>query len=163
VFLLFNDNSAAALAQSQLVLTNGQVDNVALRYLQQTMSSNSLPMVSQLYQDPRISPDQKEPLARAALAYAGMDERANQLLKTAINDPNMPADARRNLIEDLNETGFTDPGNMTAADIALVRNRIALIEKLAAGATDPVNIRAFQEAYKDLNNILNRLLAAQQR
>jgi len=162
VFLLFNDNSVASLAQTQLVLTNGQVDRVALRYLQQMMSTQSIATVSQVYQDPRVAPDQKEPLVRAALAYAGMDERANQLLQTAINDPNMPADARRNLIEDLNETGFNDPGNLTAADIDLIRKRIALIERLAAGATDPVNIRAFQEAYKDLNNMLNRLLASQQ-
>jgi len=30
----------------------------------------------------------------------------------------LPAEARRNLIEDLNEAGFTDPRNPTAADIA---------------------------------------------
>jgi hypothetical protein len=162
VFILFNDNSIASLAQSQVVLTNGQLDSVALRYLQQTMSSNTVPMVSQLYQDPRIAADQKEPLARAALTYAGLDERANQLIQAAINDPHMPADARRNLIEDLNETGFPDPKHLTDADAPLIRNRIALIERLAAGATDPVNIRAFQEAYKDLNHMLNQVLATNQ-
>ncbi|HXF09995.1 MAG TPA: hypothetical protein VN625_04365, partial [Desulfuromonadaceae bacterium] len=61
---------------------------------------------------------------------------------------------------DLNETGFNDPKNLTAADVDLIQKRIALIEHLAAGATDPVNIRAFQEAYKDLNNMLNRVLAS---
>ncbi|HEX3102626.1 MAG TPA: hypothetical protein VHQ01_12570, partial [Pyrinomonadaceae bacterium] len=106
VFAFYNDNSAASLAQSQLILTNGALDAVALRYLQQTMSSNSLPMIAQLYQDPRIAADQKEPLARVALAYAGTSDQANQMLANAINDPNMSADARKNLIEDLNETGF---------------------------------------------------------
>ena len=157
VFTFYGDNSAASLAQAQLVLTNGALDAVALRYLQQTMASNSLPMVAQLYQDPRVAADQKEPLARVALAYAGASDQANQMFANAINDPNMSADARKNLIEDLNETGFTDPKNLTAADIPLIQARIALIEQLAQGATDPVNIRAFQEAYKDLHNMLNRV------
>jgi len=163
VFMFFNDNSLASLAQSQLVTGEGQLDAFSLRYLRQTMGSNAVPVMSQLYQDPRVKNDQKEQLVRVALAYAGMDDRANRLLQQAINDPNMSADARRNLIEDLNETGFADPRNLTAADVALLRARIALIERLAAGATDPVNIRAFQEAYKDLNNMLNRLLAGQPR
>ncbi|HXF10616.1 MAG TPA: hypothetical protein VN625_07505, partial [Desulfuromonadaceae bacterium] len=94
VLLLFNDNSAAALAQSQVILTNGRLDQVALRYLQQTMSTQSVAMAAQLYQDPRVAADQKEPLARIALTYAGTDDRANQMLQSAINDPNMSADAR---------------------------------------------------------------------
>jgi hypothetical protein len=163
VFAFFNDNSLASLAQSQLVTAQGQLDAFSLRYLQQTMGSNSVPMMSQLYQDQRVQAGQKEQLVRVALAYAGASDQANQLLRQAINDPNMSADARRNLIEDLNEAGFADPHNPAASDIALIQARIALIERLAAGATDPVNIRAFQEAYKDLNNMLNRLLAGQPR
>lgn len=161
VFQFYNDNSLATLAQSQLVLTNGQPDPIALRYLQQIMGSNAIPTMAKMYQDPGMAPDQKEPLVRVALAYAGADERANKLLQQAINDPNMPGEARKNLIEDLNEVGFADPRHLTAADLALIQARIALIERLAAGATDPTNIRAFQEAYKDLNNMQNRLLAGQ--
>jgi hypothetical protein len=157
VFAFFGDNSAAALAQSQLVLTNGQIDRVALRYLQQTMNSNSVAIAAQLWSDPRIADDQKEPLARVALAYAGASDQANQLFQTAINDPNMSADARKNLIEDLNQDGLPNRKNLTAADLPLIQNRMSLIEQLAPSAMDQVNARAFQEAYKDLGNMYNRL------
>lgn len=157
VFAFFHDDSAASLAKSQLVQTNGHLDQVSLHYLQQTMNSNSVSLMTQLWQDPRVAADQKEPLARVALAYAGMDPQANQLWQTAINDPNLSADARRNLIEDLNETGFADPKNLTQADLPLIQNRMALIEQLAPYAMDQVNARAFQEAYKDLGNMYTRL------
>jgi hypothetical protein len=157
VFAFFGDNSAAALAQSQLALTNGQIDRVALRYLQQTMNSNSVAMAAQLWNDPRIADDQKEPLARVALAYTGASDQANQLFQTAINDPNMSADARRNLIEDLNQDGLPNGNNLTAADLPLIQNRMSLIEQLAPNAMDQINARAFQEAYKDLGNMYNRL------
>jgi hypothetical protein len=157
VFAFFNDNSIATLAQSQLVLTNGQLDQVALRYLRQTMNSNSVALAAQLYQDPRIAADQKEPLARMALAYTGADAQADHLFQTAINDPNMSADARKNLIEDLNQDGFPDRRNLTLNDLPLIQNRMRMIEQLAPNAMDQVNSRAFQEAYKDLGNMYNHL------
>jgi hypothetical protein len=40
----------------------------------------------------------------------------------------------------------------------LLQNRIALVEQLAPDATDPVNLKAFQEAYKDLLKMRERIL-----
>jgi hypothetical protein len=157
VFSFFNDNSATSLAQSQLVQTNGQIDQTALRYLQQTMSTQSVALAVQLYQDPRVSSDAKEPLARVALAYAGADAQADQLYQTAINDPNMSAEDRRNLIEDLNQDGLPNGKNLTQADLPLIQNRISMIEQLAPNAMDQVNANAFKEAYKDLSKMRDRL------
>jgi len=50
-----------------------------------------------------------EPLARAALRYVGADSDAGWVWYEAINDQRLSADARQNLIEDLNEDGFPDP------------------------------------------------------
>ena len=69
----------------------------------------------------------------------------------------MPPDERRNLIEDLNETGFADPKHLTPTDLTLIQKRIAMIEQLAPSSMDDINTAAFKEAYKDLVNMRNSL------
>ena len=76
---------------------------------------------------------------------------------TAINDPNRSSEERKDLIEDLNQDGFPDPKNVTEDDLPLILSRLLLIEELAPDAIDEVNADAFQEAYKDLVNMLERL------
>jgi hypothetical protein len=96
-------------------------------------------------------------LARMALGFVGADPQAEQVWYQAINDPNMPADARKDLIEDLNEDGFANPRQITEDDLPLIYSRIALIEQVAPDAMDDVNAAAFAEAYKDLVNMVARL------
>lgn len=95
-----------------------------------------------------------------ALAFAGADVNANNLHVEAINDPVLTKNHRSNLIEDLNEDGFADPKNLTANDLPLIESRIALIEQLAPGAMDEVNLEAFKEAYKDLQNMYTKIAGA---
>ena len=97
------------------------------------------------------------PVARIALGFVGADPQAEELWYAAINDPNMPANARQDLIEDLNEEGFADPRNMTEDDLPLIYSRLALIEQVAPDAMDDVNAAAFAEAYNDLVNMVLRL------
>ena len=92
-----------------------------------------------------------------ALGFVGADPQAEELWYAAINDPNMPANARQDLIEDLNEEGFADPRNVTEDDLPLIYSRLALIEQVASDAMDDVNAAAFAEAYKDLVNMVFRL------
>jgi hypothetical protein len=96
--------------------------------------------------DPRAA----DPLARVALRTVGADPRANQYWMRAINNPGLTAHERKNLIEDLNEDGLSDPKHPTQRDLPLILSRIGLIESLAPFAMDQANAEAFQEAYKDL-------------
>ena len=64
--------------------------------------------------------------------------------------------ARKDLIEDLNEEGFADPDHVVTDDLPLILNRLALIEQLAPDAMDETNAAAFEEAYKDLVNMADR-------
>jgi hypothetical protein len=100
-------------------------------------------------------------VAREALAMVGADPAAEQTWTRAINDPDMPPKVRQDLIEDLNEHGFADPRNLTADDLPLIANRIAIVERMAPDSMDDVNYRAFQEAYKDLVNMYNRVAGQQ--
>ena len=97
-------------------------------------------------------------IPRLALSFVGADEEAEMIWALAINDPDRPAEERKNLIEDLNEDGFPDPKHLTPEDLPLVLNRLQLIEELAPFALDDVNAAAFAEAHKDLEEMLDRLL-----
>ena len=97
------------------------------------------------------------PEARDALRRVGIDPLAEVVWLGAINDPGLPAEERKDLIEDLNEDGFPDPHNITPADLPLIVSRLALIEELGPAAMDEINFEAFREAYKDLVNMFMRV------
>ncbi len=101
----------------------------------------------------------QDPDARVALSLVGADDEANLYWMRAINNPNLAAKERQDLIEDLNEEGFPDPKNVTADDLPLILSRMELIEELAPDAMDSVNADAFQEAYKDLVNMYLKVMS----
>ena len=94
-------------------------------------------------------------VARVALAFVGMDAEAEAYWYGAINDPCLPANERKDLIEDLNEDGLSDPKHPTADDLPLIVNRLQIIEAGVWDAMDEVNAEAFLEPYKDLVNLAN--------
>ena len=154
VLAFFGDASFAGEAQTQLVRADSQIDRGALKYLQQTLGAQAVPIVAQAYQNSLLTNSAgKEPLARLALSYVGADARANEFYQQTINDPVLTRSHRKNLIEDLNQDGFADTKNLTPRDLPLIQNRLALIEQMALGAMDEANAAAFQEAYKDLLNM----------
>jgi hypothetical protein len=97
----------------------------------------------------------QDPIARLALNFVGSDPDADAYWVGAINDSSLPAEERKDLIEDLNEDGLSDPHHPTAEDMPLILARIQLIERVAPNAIDDVNRDAFGEAYKDLRDLLN--------
>jgi hypothetical protein len=107
---------------------------------------------------PALEPLIPVPQARLALSFVGADPVAEELWVAAINDPSLPPDARKDLIEDLNEDGFPDPKHITEDDLPLIMNRLELITTLAPDSMDDVNAAAFAEAYKDLVNMVYRLM-----
>ncbi|MEZ5966875.1 MAG: hypothetical protein R3F56_23750 [Planctomycetota bacterium] len=96
-------------------------------------------------------------LAFQALALVGVDPAAEKTWRRAIDDPNTPANVRSDLIEDLNQEGYTDNSHPTQVDLPLILARLELIERLEPLATDEVNRAAFQEAHKDLLEMYVRL------
>lgn len=108
-------------------------------------------------QDSRFDdPVVKEQRGRAALALIGHNPEADEVWIQIINDPSLSANARKNLIEDLNEDGLSYR-NLTMDDLPVIKYRIQLIEELRPYAMDKTNADAFDEAHKDLVNMANRL------
>ena len=162
VLSFYRDASFATQAQAQLVSADGKVDRTAMKYLLTTLGEQTLAIAQQTWNDPRITADQKEPLARVALTYLGSNPQAEPLYKTAINDLSLPKDHRRELIEDLNTDGFANKRNPTPADVTLIQNRLQFIQQHAPNAADVVNAKAFAEAHKDLLQMLNKANAGAQ-
>lgn len=102
---------------------------------------------------PAVTPE----IAFEALKLVGVDASAETTWRRAIDDPAMPADVRSDLIEDLNQEGFVDNSHPTKDDLPLILARLELIERLAPLAKDEVNAAAFEEAYKDLLAMYERL------
>ena len=98
--------------------------------------------------------DVQDPMARLALNFVGSDPDAKAYWVGAINDSSLPAEERKDLIEDLNEDGLSDSHHPTAEDMPLIMRRIQLIEQLAPTAMDDVNRDALAEAHKDLVGLL---------
>ena len=101
----------------------------------------------------------QDPAARLALSLVGADSDAEDYWTQAINDPNLPEEERKDLIEDLNEDGWSDPQHPTAEDMPIIAYRIQMSEQMMPNAMDQVNANAFAEAYKDLVNLYNGLPA----
>ena len=110
-------------------------------------------------QNPAVKPA-KEPLhdpdARDALALVGLDPEAEQYWLEAIYDSSLPDNEREDLMEDLNETGFADPKNLTANDLPLIVNRLEIINAVLPNADDFMTSHLL-EAQKDLVNMYARV------
>lgn len=111
---------------------------------------------------PKVSKAEAEahpavPGARVALSFVGMVPEAEVVWLSTINDPTVPAEARKDLIEDLNEDGFADPKHVTEEDVPLILSRLDLIEQFGPEAMDETNAAAFAEAYKDLVGMLGKV------
>ena len=78
-------------------------------------------------------------------------------IRFSLRRSQLTKDQRSNLIEDLNEEGFPDRKNLSATDLPLIENRLALIEQPASSSADEANAAAFKEAYKDLVNMRDRV------
>jgi hypothetical protein len=161
----FNDTSYTVTAQAQWLLPDGKVDRSALRYLQQTLGDKSLALAAQALQSGHMTDaDSKEAIGRVGLTYVGSpndqaNDQAVQLFHTAINDPSLAPEQRRNLIEDLNQDGLINERNPTPDDLKIISNRYVLAQTYLQQSyvqNDPVASAAFQEALKDLTQMLQR-------
>jgi hypothetical protein len=151
------DASYLPEARRQLLLPDGRVDRGALSYLQAMLREGVVALADQAWADSRIAPAEKEPLARAVLAYVGANAQAEDVYRRALSDPAMGDSQRQNLIEDLNQAGFSEVKKSPAAVVALIESRLAVIERLAPQFKDRTAVAAFVEARKDLLNMREKV------
>ena len=103
---------------------------------------------------PKADKERRDPLARVALSFVGVDSDAEKYWLEAIFDSSLSDQEREDLMEDLNEEGLSNPHRPGSEDLPLILNRLAIIEELAPAADDFMQIHLW-EAYKDLTGLLN--------
>jgi hypothetical protein len=135
--LIANPAPAAVIAQPGAVIPNASAPQTA----------RPLPAM------PKARPKPAAPAANAGAAADPNIVRPEAVWENAINDPTVPPNERKDLIEDLNQDGFPDPDHVTSDDLPLIVARLNLIESIGPNAIDDVNDAAFHEAYKDLQNM----------
>lgn len=103
----------------------------------------------------RRRPDRRlqDPFARVALAFVGADYGAEAYWVEAIFDPMLSDEERDDLMEDLNEVGFSNGKYPGPGDRPLIENRIAIVEDLLP-VVDDFMFEHLAEAHKDLVNML---------
>ena len=163
VLLQLNDTSYLPVARESMIQPDGRVDISALRYVQQALGEQSLAVAEQVLQDARVQDaDSREALGRVGMTYVGsandqVNDRALQIFHQAINDPTLLPKQRRNLIEDLNEAGLSNPRSPTPDDLNIIAKRNAIIRAYQQEPyvqNDPVASSAFHEAGKDTTELL---------
>jgi len=110
--------------------------------------------------DPAVPPAVPVQVAFRALWYLGTDSAAEATWAAAINDPRLPEGVRSDLIIDMIDEGYTDNERPGAADLAVVRARLQILERHAPHAMDEINARAFEQAYREMLQLYQRLVAA---
>jgi hypothetical protein len=118
----------------------------------ETSQPQPLPSPAQSNKPRAAKPPLQDPVARLALALVGADPSAEAYWFDAINDSDLPAGERQDLIEDLNEEGLTDPKHPSPEDLPVIWSRLQILESMEP--MDKANADAMAEAHKDLLNLL---------
>jgi hypothetical protein len=155
VLALYRDSSFASTAQAQLVRTDGQIDRTALRYLERTTGDQYLSYVQQAYNDPRASPEQKEPLVDAVIERVGQQPQAAELLHSMMIDERLPARLRQEAIRELDNQGI-DEVNPGARDLPIILARKQLLQALRPEVRDTNLLQFVDRIAGNLDNLLAR-------
>lgn len=99
-----------------------------------------------------------EERARAAVAQVGVNDEAETAWLAAVNNKNVPANTRAELIYALAEEGYSDPDEFTEDDLPLIAARIVLIERVGAEAIDQTNAAAFNAVHATLAALTQQLM-----
>ena len=93
----------------------------------------------------------KDPGAREALTFVGLDEDAETYWLDAIYDTSLPKSERQDLIDDLNEEGLSDPKHPSRDDLPLLLSRLEMLEELSSSLPKELD---WKESYDDLVNLV---------
>lgn len=161
VMAFYKDTSFAVAAQMRLVGADGRIDESTLRYLQETLGEQSLSMVHQALNDPRITDqNRKEPLVEAVLSYVGSNAQADQIFSSLVTNPNLPARLREEALSELDDEGINDD-NPSARDLDIIRQRLATLNQMRESMTERNLVNRANRVQQSLQRMLDRAAQSQ--
>lgn len=146
VLATFSDTSFASTAQTLLVSQDGQIDRLALRYLDRTLKDGAMPSVFAAFNDPRVTNRaEKAELLGIALNHAGSNPQANEMFHQVVSDDSISSRDRSMAVVSL-ARGDLPP--------EVMRSRLPVLEALKGSTTDERVQRALSASHAALENRL---------
>ena len=161
LLLKYKDPGLLDLAKSMLVSSEGRIDGAALRYLNETLGENTMPLLLAAYRNPNITnPADKIILRDAAMTYVGKNADADQIfrevfdegLKKARDSEANPREAWLSLIQ---AGGALQKGDNLTEDV--IRNRQKLLNEYRGNTKNELVERGLDQVNKNLEGRLERL------
>jgi hypothetical protein len=158
VLNMYEDTTAATVAQSQLVTADGRVDRTALSYLTGTLKEDAVPALYQAFKDDRMTNMwERASLATQILSYAGANQQANDILKEVVGNESLPSWLRATAIQTVAGGRGNLFGGATPSDPSQIKARIDLLnslgeindERLARAKVDAIQKLSDQAAESD--------------
>ncbi len=87
LLLKYKDPGLLDLAKGMLISSEGRIDGAALRYLNETLGENAMPLLLAAYRNPNITnPADKIILRDAAMTYVGKNADADQIFREVFDE-----------------------------------------------------------------------------
>lgn len=158
-----NDATLVALAQQGLVGADGNLDRIALDYLEDTMGDGYLDVVQQALRDPRMTDlRQQRQLVDETVELLGRDPRAETYVGRLIADASLPLELRSSVISAFDDEGI-NRRRPDEEDMSVVDMRMRTLEEMLGRVTETELLERMGRAYEELQETRERFEQNEQR
>ena len=161
LLLKYKDPGLLDLAKSMLISPEGRIDGAALRYLNETLGENAMPLLLAAYRNPNITnPADKLILRDAAMTYVGINASADQIFREVFSEglkkSDDPDTDPRTAYTSLFQAGgsLLKGNNLTEG---VIRNRQNLLNEYRGKTKNQLVERGLDQINKNLESRLERL------
>jgi hypothetical protein len=134
----FGDATTLAQVAGQVVTANGTVDEAAISLLERGAAQDTLPIIYQALQDPRITdPKQREPLLELAMNHVGADAQAGELFMNVMQSPDVSTQLQQKALRHLAGEGLENEDAPTPRDVQVLQSRLQYLDAIKPSLGDP--------------------------
>ena len=161
LLLKYKDPGLLDLAKGMLINSEGRIDGAALRYLNETLGENAMPLLLAAYRNPNITnPADKVILRDAAMTYVGKNADADQIFREVFDEglkkaKDSEANPREAWLSLMQAGGALQKGNNLTEDV--IRNRQKLLNEYRGNTKNELVERGLDQVNKNLEGRLERL------
>ncbi len=161
LLLKYKDPGLLDLAKGMLISSEGRIDGAALRYLNETLVENAMPLLLAAYRNPNITnPADKIILRDAAMTYVGKNADADQIFREVFDEglrkaKDSEANPREAWLSLIQAGGALQKGNNLTEDV--IRNRQKLLNEYRGNTKNELVERGLDQVNKNLEGRLERL------
>ena len=161
LLLKYKDPGLLDLAKGMLISSEGRIDGAALRYLNETLWENAMPLLLAAYRNPSITnPGDKIILRDAAMTYVGKNADADQIFREVFDEglrkaKDSEANPREAWLSLIQAGGALQKGDNLTEDV--IRNRQKLLNEYRGNTKNELVERGLDQVNKNLEGRLERL------